>query len=71
MKNSSIEISDQEYLIKLNKDDFDLTFIKNLLRRIKDEQYFSASNTSNEIEDLKFSHLNYESSSRFDSLRDK
>ena len=71
MKNSSIEISDQEYLIKLNKDDFDLTFIKNLLKRIKDEQYFSAINTSNEVEDLKFSQLNYESSSRFDSLRDK
>ena len=71
MKNSTIEISDQEYLIKLNKDDFDLTFIKNLLKRIKDEQYFSAINTSNEIEDLKFSQLNYESSSRFDSLRDK
>lgn len=71
MKNSSIEISDHEYLIKLNKDDFDLTFIKNLLRRIKDEQYFSELNTSNEIEDLKFSQLNYESSSRFDSLRDK
>jgi len=71
MKNSSIEISDHEYLIKLNKDDFDLTFIKNLLRRIKDEQYFSAINYSNEIEDLKFSQLNYDSSSRFDSLRDK
>jgi hypothetical protein len=71
MKNSSIEISDQEYLIKLNKNDFDLSFIKNLLRRIKDEQYFSAINTSNEIEDLKFSQLNYDSSSRFDSLRDK
>jgi hypothetical protein len=71
MKKSTIEISDQEYLIKLNKDDFDLTFIKNLLKRIKDEQYFSAINTSNEIEDLKFSQLNYESSSRFDSLRDK
>jgi hypothetical protein len=71
MKNSSIEISDHEYLIKLNKDDFDLTFIKNLLRRIKDEQYFSALTESYEIEGLKFSQLTYESSSRFDSLRDK
>ena len=44
MKNSSIEISDQEYLIKLNKEDFDLTFIKNLLKRIKEEHYFSAIN---------------------------
>jgi molybdate-binding protein len=71
MKNSSIEISDQEYLIKLSKEDFDLTFIKNLLKRIKEEQYFSSLNSSYELEDLKFSQLNYESSSRFDSLRDK
>jgi len=71
MKNSSIEISDQEYLIKLSKDDFDLTFIKNLLSRIKEEQYFSAINSSYDLEDLKFAQLNYESSSRFDSLRDK
>ena len=71
MKNSSIEISDQEYLIKLSKDDFDLSFIKNLLRRIKEEQYFSTMNSSYELEDLKFSQLNYEFSSRFDNLRDK
>lgn len=71
MKNSSIEISDQEYLIKLSKDDFDLSFIKNLLRRIKEEQYFSAMNSSYDLEDLKFSQLNYEFSSRFDNLRDK
>lgn len=71
MKNSSIEISDQEYLIKLSKDDFDLSFIKNLLRRIKEEQYFSAINSSYDLEDLKFSQLNYEFSSRFDNLRDK
>ena len=71
MKNSSIEISDQEYLNKLNKEDFDLTFIKNLLKRIKEEHYFSAINTSYEIEGLKFCQLNYESSTRFDNLRDK
>jgi hypothetical protein len=71
MKNSSIEISDQEYLIKLNKDDFDLTFIKNLLKRIKEERYFSAINGSYEIEGLKVCQLSYESTSRFDNLRDK
>ena len=71
MKNSSIEISDQEYLIKLNKDDFDLTFIKNLLNRIKEEHYYSEINGAYEIEGLKFCQLNYETSSRFDSLRDK
>jgi hypothetical protein len=71
MKNSSIEISDQEYLIKLNKDDFDLAFIKNLLKRIKEERYFSAINGSYEIEGLKVCQLSYESTSRFDNLRDK
>ena len=71
MKDSSIEISDQEYLIKLNKDDFDLTFIKNLLKRIKEEHYYSEINGAYEIEGLKFCQLNYESSTRFDNLRDK
>ena len=71
MKDSSIEISDQEYLIKLNKDDFDLTFIKNLLKRIIEEHYYSSINGAYEIEGLKFCQLNYETSSRFDSLRDK
>jgi hypothetical protein len=40
MKNSSLEITEQEYLIKLNKEDFDLSFIHQLLKRIQSEQYF-------------------------------
>lgn len=40
MKTSSIEITEQEYLIKLRKDDFDLSFISQLLKRIQNEQLF-------------------------------
>lgn len=71
MIKSSIEISDQEYLIKLNKDEFDLNFIKNLLKKINFEQNQIKNNTSSDLEDLKFSELNYNSSIRFDCLSDK
>lgn len=71
MENSSLEISEHQYLIKLNKEDFDISFIKNLLMSIKEEQYFSAIGKYNEVGDIKFSQLNYDFSSRFDNLRDK
>ncbi|WP_291401303.1 hypothetical protein [Daejeonella sp.] len=71
MIKSSIEISDQEYLIKLNKDEFDLNFIKNLVKKINFEQNQIKNNTSSDLEDLKFSELNYNSFIRFDCLSDK
>ena len=40
MQNSVLEITDQEYLIKLNKSEFDLSFIHSLLKRIQSEQTF-------------------------------
>lgn len=40
MASSVLEITDQEYLIKLNKTDFDLTFIHTLLKRIQTEKTF-------------------------------
>jgi hypothetical protein len=67
----TIVISEQEYLIKFNKDEFDLSLIKNLLKRINFEQNQFSEESITEIEDLKFSQLNYESLSRFDCLRDK
>ena len=41
MKLSSIEITEKEYLIKLSKEDFDLSFISTLLKRIQAENFFS------------------------------
>ena len=40
MTNSVLEITEQEYLIKLNKTDFDLSFINTLLKRIQSEKKF-------------------------------
>lgn len=40
MKNSVLEITDQEYLIKLDKSEFDLSFIHSLLKRIQSEKTF-------------------------------
>ncbi|OAQ42057.1 hypothetical protein A5893_02780 [Pedobacter psychrophilus] len=40
MTNSILEITDQEYTLKLNKSDFDLSFISSLIKRIQNEQTF-------------------------------
>ena len=49
MKNSSIEITEQEYLIKLPRQDFNLSFIHQLLKRIQAEQFFFTYKTSDEF----------------------
>jgi hypothetical protein len=42
MNASILEINDKEYLIKLDKNKFELTFIQSLLKRIEtEESYFS------------------------------
>ena len=71
MVKSSIEISDQEYLIKLKKNEFDLSLIKTLLKRIEFEQNLKLEGANNDIEDLKSSSLNYDLVDRFDNLNDK
>ena len=40
MQNSVLEITEKEYLIKLSKSDFDLSFIRSLLKRIQSEETF-------------------------------
>lgn len=40
MNTSVLEITDQEYLIKLDKQEFDLSFIHSLLKRIQSEKTF-------------------------------
>jgi hypothetical protein len=67
--NSNIEITDQEYLIKLPKDEFDLKFITSLLKRIQSEQLFFARNK--EDDDIISRSLEYSYSARFDHLSEK
>jgi hypothetical protein len=71
MKNSSIEITDQEYLIKLPREDFNLSFIHQLLKRIQAEQFFFSYKTSEEPDDLISRSINMDHETRFDDLRDK
>lgn len=40
MNTSVLEITDQQYLIKLDKQEFDLSFINTLLKRIQSEKTF-------------------------------
>lgn len=71
MNNSSIEITDQEYLIKLPREDFNLSFIHQLLKRIQAEQFFFSYKTEEESDDLKSRNRSIDRELRFDDLRDK
>ncbi|MBC7757279.1 MAG: hypothetical protein H7069_00370 [Phormidesmis sp. FL-bin-119] len=71
MKNSSIEITEQEYLIKLPRQDFNLSFIHQLLKRIQAEQFFFTYKTSDETDDLISRNISMDRETRFDDLRDK
>ena len=71
MNNSSLEITDNEYCIKLNKDAFDLSLIRQLIRRIQTEQLFFSRSKDVYEEDIisrKSSSLDEEN---FDRLSDK
>ena len=70
MKTSSLEITDQEYLIKLRKEEFDLSFINQLLKRIQAEQLFFSKSYESE-EDIISRKAGEDLSSRFDHLNDK
>lgn len=71
MKKSSIEITEQEYLIKLPRQDFNLAFIHQLLKRIQAEQFFFTYKTSDETDDLISRNMSLDRETRFDDLRDK
>ncbi len=70
MNLSSIEITENEYLIKLNKEDFDLSFINQLLKRIQAEKlFFSGKNVTDD--DIISKAAKSDRSSYFDHLDDK
>ena len=72
MKNSSLEITEQEYLIKLNRDEFDLSFIHQIIKRIQSEQLFFSKKAVQIEDDFTFkSHDVDNRLYRFDRLCDK
>lgn len=71
MKNSSLEITEQEYLIKLSREEYNISFIHQLLKRIQNEQFFSGIRSFEDTEDLRSRAFCVDQDLRFDNLRDK
>ena len=71
MKHSSLEITEKAYLIKLSKEDFDLPFIHQLLKRIQTEHLFFSKTAFESEEDILSRNLSTDNAARFDRLCDK
>lgn len=71
MKLSTLEITEREYLIKLDKENFDLAFIKQLLKRIQSEVLFSSFTGSSYDDDIKSRNEGFERGSYFSHLDEK
>lgn len=71
MNTSSLEITENEYCIKLSKDSFDLTLIRQLIKRIQSEQLFFSKKDEYMEEDLISRSSDYELDENFDRLSEK
>lgn len=69
MNNSSLEITENEYCIKLDKSAFDLSLIRQLIKRIQAEQLFF--NRSNDEDDIISRGTHFAEDENFDRLSDK
>ncbi|MBB6238867.1 hypothetical protein HDC90_003514 [Pedobacter sp. AK013] len=70
MNTSSLEINEREYCIKLSKDAFDLTLVRQLIKRIQAEALFF-SRVQAEEEDILSKRAQREDFEGFDYLGDK
>ena len=70
MNSSSIEITENEYCIKLSKDTFDLSLIRQLIKRIQAEELFFSKKRREDEDDLRSREISsYDEN--FDRLCDK
>ncbi|WP_443946485.1 hypothetical protein ACJVDH_05070 [Pedobacter sp. AW1-32] len=70
MNTSSLEINESEYCIKLSKDAFDLTLVRQLIKRIQAEALFFSRKQAEE-EDLISRRMQREEMEGYDYLGDK
>ncbi|WP_316747965.1 hypothetical protein [Pedobacter gandavensis] len=70
MYSSSLEITENEYCIKLNKEEFDLTLIRQLIKRIQSEQLFFSKKKEEQEGDI-ISRSNERNYENFDRLSEK
>ncbi len=67
---TTLEINEKEYCIKLNKDSFDLSLIRQLIKRIQTEELFFSKKNELLEEDI-ISRTSSKYGDNFDSLYDK
>lgn len=70
MNTSSLEINENQYCIKLNRDVFDLSLVQQLIKRIQAESFFS-KNRLIEEDDIISRRNKKEESCGYDYLGDK
>jgi len=70
MNNSILEITENEYCIKLSKDAFDLSLIRQLIKRIQTEQLFFSRSKDYNDDDI-ISRSSADDNENFDRLIDK
>ncbi|WP_133552334.1 hypothetical protein [Pedobacter duraquae] len=71
MMNSSLEITENEYCIKLSKDAFDLSLIRQLIKRIQTEQLFFSNKRNDLDDDIINRRFTEDNDENFDRLSDK
>ncbi|TDO24391.1 hypothetical protein CLV32_0680 [Pedobacter duraquae] len=69
--NSSLEITENEYCIKLSKDAFDLSLIRQLIKRIQTEQLFFSNKRNDLDDDIINRRFTEDNDENFDRLSDK
>ena len=69
MTSSSLEITENQYCIKLSKDTFDLSLVRQLIKRIQAEELFFSRKTA--IDEDIISRTNKAFEENFDRLEDK
>lgn len=69
MNNSSLEITENQYCIKLSKDTFDLSLVRQLIKRIQAEELFFSRKATLDEDIISRSNDAYEEN--FDRLEDK
>lgn len=71
MNSSCLEINEKEYCIKLSKDAFDLTLVRQLITRIQSEQLFFSKKKDYLEDDIISRSSDYEMHDNFDNLSEK
>ena len=66
---AKVVINERDYVIQLEKKDFNIDFLADFISRIQREEAFFFAN--NHVDDIKSKSENYERSNRFDHLDEK